>query len=150
MVYISNDYILTAQISACFNEKGVYFAILEPPRSLHKYWRNEFIKLNNVLAKIRPTKIIFVNIKEEIITLIKDTGEPSIHIRLAEIGFDEVKKTRIQRFIETHSHPRYESGVQDFDMTILSETFAIVGDLLELVKFEDEKHYNFLVKSVEV
>jgi len=49
--------------------------------------------------------------------------------------------------ITQHSHPRYESGVQDFDMTILSETPDIVADLLELVKKEDEKHSNLLVQS---
>lgn len=72
----------------------------------------------------------------------------NIHARLEHIIFDPIKKTRINRFVETHSHPRYESGIQDFDMTILSETSAIVSDLLELVKAEDEKHYNFLVKSI--
>ena len=74
-------------------------------------------------------------------------SEPNIYNRLKEVKFDETKKTRINRFVETHSHPRYESGVQDFDMTVLSETPAVIADLLELVKAEDEKHYNFLVQS---
>ena len=74
--------------------------------------------------------------------------EPDIYQRLNRIGFDSIKKTRILRFVETHSHPRYESGVQDFDMTILSETPDIVTDLLELVKKEDEKHFNLLVQSI--
>jgi wobble nucleotide-excising tRNase len=81
------------------------------------------------------------------IPILKDK-EPSTHTRLEEIVYDKAKKTRIERFIETHSHPRYESGVQDFDMTILSETSAIVEDLLALVKTEDEKHYSFLLKSI--
>jgi len=50
----------------------------------------------------------------------------------------------IHRFIEIHSHPRYESGVQDFDMTILGETPDILNDLLELVEHEDKKHYRFI------
>lgn len=74
--------------------------------------------------------------------------EPNIYQRLNRIDFDSIKKTRIHRFVETHSHPRYESGVQDFDMTILSETPDIVADLLELVKKEDEKHFNLLVQSI--
>lgn len=74
--------------------------------------------------------------------------EPNIYQRLNRIEFDSIKKTRILRFVETHSHPRYESGVQDFDMTILSETPDIVTDLLELVKKEDEKHFNLLVQSI--
>jgi len=73
----------------------------------------------------------------------------NIHTRLERIdGFDEKKKARIHRFVETHSHPRYESGIQDFDMSILEETTAILEDLMELVRHEDEKHYDFLVESV--
>lgn len=72
VVCISEDYILASQISSCFNNEGTYFAVLEPPRSLHKYWGNEFIKLNNVLAKINPNKIIFINLKNEMINPIKE------------------------------------------------------------------------------
>ncbi|HDR88114.1 MAG TPA: hypothetical protein ENN63_00605 [Bacteroidetes bacterium] len=73
----------------------------------------------------------------------------NIYERLKRIdGFDEKKKARIHRFVETHSHPRYESGIQDFDMSILGETTAILEDLMELVRHEDEKHYDFLVESV--
>ncbi|GIW68770.1 hypothetical protein D6792_03035 [Candidatus Parcubacteria bacterium] len=73
--------------------------------------------------------------------------EPNLYHRLEKIDFDKKKKERILRFIETHSHPRYESGVQDFDMTILGETKEIVNDLLALVEHEDKKHFEFLVKS---
>ncbi len=76
--------------------------------------------------------------------------EPSIYQRLNLIDFDSKKKERIRRFVDTHSHPRYESGVQDFDMTILGETPDILNDLLELVEHEDKKHYDFLVKSVTI
>ena len=76
-------------------------------------------------------------------------GVTNIDTRLGHIDFDTVKKTRINRFVQTHSHPRYEVGVQDFDMTLLAEAPEIVADLLELVKTEDEKHYNHLVKSVD-
>jgi wobble nucleotide-excising tRNase len=78
------------------------------------------------------------------------TKEPSIYQRLSLIDFDTKKKERIRRFVDTHSHPRYESGVQDFDMTILGETPDILNDLLELVEHEDKRHYDFLVKSVKI
>ncbi|MBW2662968.1 MAG: AAA family ATPase [Deltaproteobacteria bacterium] len=75
--------------------------------------------------------------------------EPNIYQRLNRIvDFDPKKKERIRRFVETHSHPRYESGVLDFDMSILGETPDILNDLMDLVREEDEKHYNFLVESV--
>lgn len=76
--------------------------------------------------------------------------EPSIYQRLSQIHFDSKKKERIRRFVDTHSHPRYENGVQDFDMTILGETPDILNDLLDLVEHEDKRHYDFLVKSVNI
>ncbi len=72
IVCISDDYISSAQLSSCFHKRNTYFVVLEPPRSLHKYWRNEFIKLNNVLAMIHAEKIILLNLKEEMITPIKE------------------------------------------------------------------------------
>ena len=72
----------------------------------------------------------------------------NIHERLKHINFDPIKKTRIEHFVQTHSHPMYESGIQDFDMTILCETPEIISDLLDLVKEEDEKHFNFLLQSI--
>lgn len=79
---------------------------------------------------------------------IGNKGEPYIYSRLEEIDFDGRKKSRILRFVDTHSHPRYESGVQDFDMTVLGEASSVTKDLLELVRKEDKKHYDFLVKSI--
>ena len=75
-------------------------------------------------------------------------GEPVLFNRLKKINFDSKKKERIRRFVDTHSHPRYEGGVQDFDMTILGETPDILNDLLDLVECEDKKHYDFLVESI--
>jgi wobble nucleotide-excising tRNase len=74
--------------------------------------------------------------------------EPVLFHRLEKIDFDSKKRERIRRFVDTHSHPRYESGVQDFDMTILGETKDILTDLLDLVEHEDKKHYDFLVESI--
>lgn len=81
-------------------------------------------------------------------TLGNKRTEPALFYRLGKIDFDSKKKARIHRFVETHSHPRYESGVQDFDLTILGETSDILNDLLELVEHEDKKHYDFLVESI--
>lgn len=76
-------------------------------------------------------------------------NEPALFYRLGKIDFNPKKKERIYRFIETHSHPRYETGVQDFDMTLLGETSDILNDLLELLKYEDEKHYKLLEESIK-
>lgn len=71
IVCISNDYVFSAQISCCFNKPDIYFAVIEPPRSLHKYWSDEFIMLNNLLAKIQPQIIIFAKVDDVMIDLIK-------------------------------------------------------------------------------
>lgn len=76
-------------------------------------------------------------------------GVTNIESRLSHIDFDSVKKTRINRFVQTHSHPRYESGIQDFDMSLLGEATDIINDLLIMVVNEDKKHYDHLVKSVD-
>ncbi|MGA2911474.1 MAG: hypothetical protein ABSE17_02450 [Candidatus Levyibacteriota bacterium] len=98
IVCISDDYILSAQLSSCFHKRNTYFAVLEPPRSLHKYWRNEFIKLNNVLAKINAEKIIFLSIKEDMMTLIKD----QLHIPESKYTYIADEK-ELLRFLDKYS-----------------------------------------------
>jgi len=79
----------------------------------------------------------------------RDVKEPQIYQRLELIkDFDSKKKERIRRFVDTHSHPQYERDLQDFDMTLLNETCSVLKDLMDLVKNEDPKHYNFLVGSI--
>ncbi|MFA4909787.1 MAG: AAA family ATPase [Desulfobacteria bacterium] len=91
----------------------------------------------------------FLAFRVPVLSKKRNSKEPQIYHRLQLIkDFCPKKKERIRRFVETHSHPRYESGIQDFDMTILGETSDIVNDLMELVEREDLKHYNFLVESV--
>ena len=121
---------------------------------LYKYAKNndhqleEIYPLPNIARKFLESFLAF---RVPVLSKKRDSKEPQIYQRLECIkDFDQKKKERIRRFVETHSHPRYESGVQDFDMTILSETPDILKDLIELVKTEDEKHYNYLVKSIKV
>lgn len=106
----------------------------------------EIYPIPNIARKFLESFLAF---RVPVLSERRDSKEPQIYQRLKLIeSSDQKKKERIRRFIETHSHPRYESGVQDFDMTILGETPDILNDLMELVREEDEKHYNFLVKSV--
>ncbi len=90
VVCISGNFVLSAQISSCFNDENTYFAVLELPRSLHKYWRNEFVKLNNVLARVKAEKIIFADVPSKMMNLIKD------HLGLREDRYIYInKKTEI-------------------------------------------------------
>lgn len=113
---------------------------------LHRFTNNQ----ERELEKLYPLPNIARKFLESFLAFRVPIGskEPNIYKRLNHIEFDSKKKERIRRFVETHSHPRYESGIQDFDMTILGETTEILSDLLELVEAEDKKHFDFLVKSV--
>lgn len=59
---------------------------------------------------------------------------------MTKIQFDEAKKLRILRFLNTHSH---SIGVEEpgHDLTILAEGPAVLKDLLEMIKSLDNEHY---------
>lgn len=132
IVCISNDYILSAQISACFNNEGVYFAVLEPPRSLHKYWQNEFVKLNNVLAKIHPQKIIFVNVKNHMANLIKG------QLRISENRYEYLNnESQVQEFVD-----KYKTSFKG-TLECPPDREKVTYALLEVKR----KQYRLLIKS---
>lgn len=60
--------------------------------------------------------------------------------QLDSIDFDSEKKTRILRFLHTHSHSG-QIDEPEHDLSILSETPDVLADILDLIKSEDPKHY---------
>jgi wobble nucleotide-excising tRNase len=73
------------------------------------------------------------------------TGE--LHNKMDQSTFAPAKKTGILRFLHTHSHED-QIGYNEHDSTILAETSQIMTDILEFIKFEDEKHYNEMILLV--
>jgi wobble nucleotide-excising tRNase len=67
---------------------------------------------------------------------------------LKEIHFDEAKKSKILRFLHTHSH---NGSIDDpeHDISILSETPQILRDVMELIAQNDKEHYDELVELVK-
>ncbi|TFE70582.1 hypothetical protein A7Q10_05740 [Methylacidiphilum caldifontis] len=63
------------------------------------------------------------------------------------INFNDCKKTRILRFLHTHSHYG-EIGEPEHDLSILSEAQEVLKDLLDLMKSEDEKHFSAMESLV--
>lgn len=59
------------------------------------------------------------------------------------------QRTKIIRFVDTHSHPSYEDGLLNMDMTILGETGSVLKDLLDLIKKVDKEHYSLLEQSIK-
>ena len=62
-------------------------------------------------------------------------------------GFDEAKKTRIIRFVQTYSHSS-EINEAEHDLSILAETPDILRDILLLIEYVDAAHFNGMVKAV--
>lgn len=60
--------------------------------------------------------------------------------KMDSVTFDESKKLRILRFLNTYSHSD-AVGESEHDLTVLSESPAVLKDLLEMIKKLDEDHY---------
>lgn len=65
--------------------------------------------------------------------------------KLGEIDGDEASKARVLRFLHTYSHGD-ALAQPDHDPTILLETPAVLRDLLELIRRDDQRHYDQMVE----
>jgi len=76
-------------------------------------------------------------------------GPNDLSKKIDKVTFDSGKKTRILRFLHTCSH---SGGITDpeHDPTVLSETKAVLCDLLDLIKECDPTHYAGMMKIVEI
>jgi len=77
----------------------------------------------------------------------KNAGFGLTHL-LKETTFDEAKKSRILRFLHTHSH---EGSLDDLehDISILSETPQILRDVIKLIEENDKNHHDELVDLIK-
>jgi len=73
------------------------------------------------------------------------TGE--LFQKLEHIQFDVAKKNRILRFLHTHSHFD-QIGDPEHDLSVLSETPAILKDLLDMMRETDNVHYDGMLDRV--
>jgi wobble nucleotide-excising tRNase len=71
-----------------------------------------------------------------------------LHAKLEEVTFDAAKKARILRFLHTHSHAG-QIEEPEHDLSVLSETPAVLNDLLDLIKSVDEQHFNGMCSKLE-
>lgn len=65
--------------------------------------------------------------------------------KLGEIDADEASKARVLRFLHTYSHGDVVAQ-PDHDPTILLETPAVLRELLELLRRDDQRHYDQMVE----
>ena len=67
--------------------------------------------------------------------------------KLRDVKFDEVMKTRILRFVNTHSHSE-SIGEPEHDPSLLAEARPVLEDLLTLIKTLDPDHYSAMEELV--
>ena len=70
-----------------------------------------------------------------------------IWTKLKGVGFDEARKTRILRFINTHSHNEV-IGEPEHDPSLLAEARPVLQDLLEFIEAVDPDHYRAMEELV--
>ena len=67
--------------------------------------------------------------------------------KLKDVNFDEARKLRIARFVHTHSHGDV-IGEPEHDPSLLGEARSVLGDLLELFKSEDRRHFEAMIELI--
>jgi len=91
---------------------------------------------------------VLPNIARRVLEAFLDFREPggkSLWNQLEGVAMDSCKRLRICRFLNTYSHS-LGVGQPAHDPELLAEAPAILKDMLDLIKSEDEKHYSAMEK----
>ncbi|PLZ02828.1 hypothetical protein CY652_07840 [Burkholderia sp. WAC0059] len=83
----------------------------------------------------------------EAFLIFKVPDEATLHARLEAVEFDGHKKTRILRFVDTHSHAE-QIGEGHDDVSALSEAPNVLKELLELIEACDKGHFYRMKQSL--
>jgi wobble nucleotide-excising tRNase len=70
-----------------------------------------------------------------------------LYLQLESSSFDPGKRIRLLRFLDTYSHDS-TVGDQGHDPSILAETPQVMRELLQFIEFEDQGHYQEMLKVV--
>jgi wobble nucleotide-excising tRNase len=68
--------------------------------------------------------------------------------KVTDATFDEAKKLRILRFLDTHSHGE-AIGEPEHDPSLLGEAGSVLKNLLEFIQTQDPAHFAAMVELVE-
>lgn len=105
--------------------KRILTANLMPANApLHDYY-----ELPNLVRRLLESFLAF-----------KVPDESSLHTRLEAVAYDAPKKTRILRFLDTHSHAEQIVEGHD-DSSALAEAPAVIRDVLALIEAVDAGHF---------
>ena len=76
-------------------------------------------------------------------------GRGQLWSQIEAINFDPVKRSRIYRFMQIHSH-RDAVGDADEDLTVLGESRAVLNDVLDFMRSADKDHVDRMIAKVGV
>jgi wobble nucleotide-excising tRNase len=79
----------------------------------------------------------------------KVPDESNLHARLEAVAFDDIKKTRIQRFVDTHSHAEQVGSGHD-ETSALAEAPDVLRNIIELIESCDEEHARRMRKAANL
>lgn len=113
--------------------KKIYQFVESPPLDT-----TEFFLMPNIGRRLLESFLAF-----------KIPTEQSLDKKVMNIEYDQEIKARILRYVQTHSHTNFISETEsETDASIISESPAILKQLLELIELLDKKHYDTLVAVV--
>ena len=72
----------------------------------------------------------------------------SLWDKMQGVVIDETKRLRILRFVNEYSHGEAAFG-SEYDPSLLGEASAVLSDLLDLIKTEDQVHFERMVALVK-
>jgi wobble nucleotide-excising tRNase len=76
-------------------------------------------------------------------------NESDLHAKLEQVEFDSARKTRILRFLHTYSH--HDSVAHPaHDLSALSETTAVLKDVLVMMQHVDRGHFDRMVEATGI
>jgi wobble nucleotide-excising tRNase len=70
--------------------------------------------------------------------------------QFAKSTLSKEKITRIRRYTDANSHSDHIRTDTESDLSYLDETPQVLNDILELMKNEDEKHFNEMISIVRL
>ena len=144
----------------CITDKGGRCAVIRPLDPLLEQYESEYHYLFARIYRAAHQEsqvtleenYVLPNMARRMLEAFLAFRQPQISGELWQkmqaVKFDEAKKSRIYRFLNTYSHSS-EIGEPEHDLTVLAESAPVLNDLLELIRFEDQAHYQAMIKLLD-
>jgi wobble nucleotide-excising tRNase len=149
-------YMLTSK-----NEGGIRAAQIEKLDSLLQDYESEYHYLFKCVLNAAESPVAHEHLEkyygmpniarrllEAFLAFRYPNGSGELYKKLELVPFDSAKKAKILRFLHTHSHFD-QIGDPEHDLSVLSETPAILKDILELIRLTDPGHHEGMLTILQ-